>query len=239
MPIEIDREAVRTMAAAGAQLVDALPAKQYVEERLPGAINIPLEKLDSQAVAALDRDKPVIVYSHDYQCDLSARAAWRLETLGFTQVFRYAAGKADWFANGLPREGKQAGIPHAGELARTDAPICHLNDRAGDVYERVRASGWDMCVVVNGLRATLGALSLEAMISDPNASAEQLMDPGPNTIRPSWTFEETTEYLKGRNLDRVLVTTSEGVLIGVYFQSEAARRMDSLRAAKRAVHGDR
>ena len=29
----------------GAQLVDALPAKQYVEERLPGVINIPLKQV--------------------------------------------------------------------------------------------------------------------------------------------------------------------------------------------------
>ena len=55
------------MAAGGAQLVDALPAKQYEEERLPGALNIPLKKLDSVAARALDRDKPVIVYCYDYQ----------------------------------------------------------------------------------------------------------------------------------------------------------------------------
>jgi rhodanese-related sulfurtransferase len=67
MPIEIDREEVRTMAAGGAQLIDVLPSKQYEEERLPGAINIPLKKLDGQAVAALDRNRPVIVYCYEYQ----------------------------------------------------------------------------------------------------------------------------------------------------------------------------
>src|SRR5215475_15364883 len=227
MPTEINREEVLTMAAVGAQLVETLPVSQYEEERLPGAVSIPLRNLDGRTAATLDRNKPVIVYGYDYQCDLSARAAWRLESLGFTQVFRYTAGKADWFANGLPREGKQADIPNAGELARTDAPICHLNDRAGDVYDRIRASGWDMCVVVNGQHVPLGTLNLEAMVSDPKAAAEQLMEPGPDTIRPSRSFEETSEYLKRRNSDRVLVTTSDGVLIGVYFKSDAARRMDS------------
>ena len=67
MPIEINRENVRKMVADGAQLVDVLPAKQYEEERLPSAINIPLKKLDGQAVSALDRDNPVIVYCYDYQ----------------------------------------------------------------------------------------------------------------------------------------------------------------------------
>ncbi len=226
------------MAAVGAQLVETLPASQYEEERLPGAINIPLEKLDSRTAATLDRNRPVIVYCYDYQCDLSARAAWRLESLGFTKVFRYAAGKADWFANGLPREGRQAGVPHAGDLARTDPPTCHLDDRAGDVYRRVRDSDWDMCVVVNGRRAPLGLLSLDAMAKDPDATAEQLMEPGPATIRPSWTFEKTSEYLKERNQDRVLVTTSEGLLIGVYFQADAERRMDNYRRqSRRATSG--
>jgi rhodanese-related sulfurtransferase len=35
---------------------------------------------------------------------MSPRAAAQLETLGFTKVFDYEAGKADWFAAGLPRE---------------------------------------------------------------------------------------------------------------------------------------
>lgn len=236
MPTEINREETRAMAASGAQLIETLPIGEYEEERLPGAINIPLKKLDSQTVARLDRNKPVIVYCYDYQSDLSARAAWRLETLGFIQVFRYAAGKADWFANGLPREGRQANIPHAGELARTDAPTCHLNDRVGAVHDRIQASGWDMCVVINGRRVPLGALSLEVMATDPNAAAEQLMEPGPATIRPSWTFERTSEYLKGQNQDRVLVTTSEGLLIGVYLQANAERYMDDFRRrVKRAT----
>src|SRR5262249_20913747 len=176
MPTEINREEVLTMAAVGAQLVETLTAGQYEEERLPGAISIPLEKLDGRAVAALDRDKTVIVYSYDYQCDLSARAAWRLESLGFTQVFRYVAGKVDWFANGLPREGKQAGVPHAGDLARTDTPTCHLIDRVGAIYDRVQASGWDMCGVVNGRREPLGALSFDAMVTDPNAAPGAVSD---------------------------------------------------------------
>jgi hypothetical protein len=93
-----------------------------------------------------------------------------------------------------------------------------------------------MCVVVNGRRVPLGALRLEAMARDPNATAEQLMELGPTTIRPSWTFEQTSKYLKEQNQDRVLVTTSEGILIGVYFQADAERHMDNFRRqVKRAT----
>ncbi len=39
---------------------------------------------------------------------MSPRAAWRFESLGGTRVYDYVAGKVDWFAAGLPREGRPA-----------------------------------------------------------------------------------------------------------------------------------
>jgi hypothetical protein len=33
--------------------------------------------------------------------------------LGFTQVYDYVAGKADWLAHGPPTEGEQAQVPRA------------------------------------------------------------------------------------------------------------------------------
>ncbi len=48
---------------------------------------------------------------------MSPRAAWRLESLGFTKVFDYVAGKADWSASGLPMEGKLANYCRAGSVA--------------------------------------------------------------------------------------------------------------------------
>jgi CheY-like chemotaxis protein len=91
--------------------------------------------------------------------------------------------------------------------------------------------------VINEQRVVLGTLSSEALISDPNAAAEQLMEPGPTTIRPNWSFEETSEYLRKQNLDRILVTTSDGRLKGVFFQDEAARRMDDSRAGRSQTEG--
>jgi rhodanese-related sulfurtransferase len=43
-----------------------LPPAEYAEEHLPGATSIPLETLDAQATAVLDRRKPVVVYCWDY-----------------------------------------------------------------------------------------------------------------------------------------------------------------------------
>ncbi len=65
MPTEIDREELTRMLESGAQLVEVLPAKEYDEEHLPGAVNIPLRRLEGEATTLLDRERPVIVYCWD------------------------------------------------------------------------------------------------------------------------------------------------------------------------------
>src|SRR2546428_759896 len=49
----------------------------------------------------------------------------------------------------LPTEGTNAERPRAGDVARRDAPTCHLDERLGDVATRAASAGWDACVVVN------------------------------------------------------------------------------------------
>src|SRR6266851_7861328 len=115
---------------------------------------------------------------------MSARAAWRLETLGFEQVFRYTPGKADWMAAGLPIEGSKASIPRVGSVARRDVPTCRLGERLGDVSARVRAMGWDLCVVVNEGNIVLGRLRPPVLEGDADATVEIVMEPGPVTYRP-------------------------------------------------------
>jgi len=67
MPSPIDRAAVTRLVAAGAQLVEVLPAKEYEAEHLPGAIGLPLGELTRDTAARLHRDRPVIVYCADNQ----------------------------------------------------------------------------------------------------------------------------------------------------------------------------
>lgn len=65
MPKEIDRNELRKLVAEGAQLVEVLPSPEYEEEHLPGAIHIPLKKIDVIGTQSLDRKRPVIVYCWD------------------------------------------------------------------------------------------------------------------------------------------------------------------------------
>jgi phage shock protein E len=67
MPTNIDRHGVQRLVVEGAQLVEVLPPKDYEDEHLPGAINIPLKQLDRKTTTILDRNQPVIVYCYDNQ----------------------------------------------------------------------------------------------------------------------------------------------------------------------------
>jgi rhodanese-related sulfurtransferase len=67
MPTEVHRAEVQRLVADGAQLVDVLPAEEYETDHLPTALNLPLKQLNRETAARLDRDRPVIVYCHDYQ----------------------------------------------------------------------------------------------------------------------------------------------------------------------------
>lgn len=65
MPRSIDRDEVRRVVQEGAALVEVLPVKEYEEDHLPGAISLPLRRLEEEAVTLLDPTRPVIVYCWD------------------------------------------------------------------------------------------------------------------------------------------------------------------------------
>jgi len=153
---------------------------------------------------------------------MSVRAAWRLETLGFEQVFRYGPGKEDWMAAGLPIEGSKASIPRVGSVARRDIPTCRLDERLGGVSARVLATGWDQCVVVNEGNIVLGRLRRPALEVDADAIVETVMEPGPVTYRPHVVAEDAARTLAERHVQSVLVTTGDGELIGVFRPEDAA-----------------
>ena len=91
-------------------LVEALPAKYYLDNHLPGAINIPHDEVDALATTLLpDKNAPIVVYCANGPCRNSGIAAARLAELGYSNVRDYHEGKADWIEAGLPVEsGPQA-----------------------------------------------------------------------------------------------------------------------------------
>jgi rhodanese-related sulfurtransferase len=66
MPREIhEREEVRALIERGAQVVEVLSPEEFEEDHLPGAINLPLGRLEREARSRLDPDRPVLVYCWD------------------------------------------------------------------------------------------------------------------------------------------------------------------------------
>jgi rhodanese-related sulfurtransferase len=61
----IDLAGLRGLIASGAQLVEVLPAEEYRELHLPGAINIPLKQLDAESAQQLDPGRDTVVYCWD------------------------------------------------------------------------------------------------------------------------------------------------------------------------------
>lgn len=61
----IDRDRICRLMEQGAQIVDVLPAREYGEDHLPGALNLPLRKIEADAARVLDPGRPVVVYCAD------------------------------------------------------------------------------------------------------------------------------------------------------------------------------
>ena len=62
---DVDRHELQRLMKEGAQLVEVLPKEEYEEEHLPGAISLPLRRLEAEVTAILDRDRPVVTYCWD------------------------------------------------------------------------------------------------------------------------------------------------------------------------------
>lgn len=154
---------------------------------------------------------------------MSPRAAWRLESLGFSEVYDYVAGKVDWLAAGLETHGTNAERPRAVDVASRDVPTCRLDERLGDVRQRVMSAGWDASVVVNEEGIVLGLLRAGELEGEPGTSVEQAMRPGPSTFRPFVGIEEMAKYMTDHDLVSVPVTASDGKLVGLLWRDDAVR----------------
>ncbi len=151
---------------------------------------------------------------------MSPRAAWRLESLGFVEVYDYTGGKLDWLAAGLPTEGTNAERPRAGGLARKDVPTCRLDERLGDVRDRVRYQAWEAAVVVNEERVVFGLLRAKELAGDGDQLIAQAMRPGPSTFRPYVLAEEMAHSMVDHKLESSPITTSDGRLVGLLLQKD-------------------
>jgi CBS domain-containing protein len=143
---------------------------------------------------------------------MSPRAAWRLERFGYDPVYDYSVGKVDWLAAGLPTEGTGDRSGRVGNVMDRSVPTCGPDDGVTDVVARV---GPQLCIVVNERGIVLGRLRLDRLADGEARTAEDVMEPGPATVRANEDLAETLERMRTRKVGSLIVSTPEGVLLGV------------------------
>jgi CBS domain-containing protein len=74
---------------------------------------------------------------------------------------------------------------------------------------------WLICVVVNGEGIVQGLLGRQALRAGEPIPAAEAMSLGLSTIRPSARREAVAERMRDQQLIRIVVTHSDGVLVGV------------------------
>jgi rhodanese-related sulfurtransferase len=83
----------------GLPIINTLPHDSFDETRIPGAISIPEDEpdfADRVARAVGTKDKKLVVYCANQQCDSSEKATKKLEAAGFTSVLTYKGGAEAW-----------------------------------------------------------------------------------------------------------------------------------------------
>jgi rhodanese-related sulfurtransferase len=108
--VEIGREELLARMDAGELvLVDALAPLSYAGGHLPGATNIPPDRVDALAHRRIPSlDTLVVVYCAGPDCDSSIDVASQLVGLGYRNVAHYRGGKHDWTGAGLALESARA-----------------------------------------------------------------------------------------------------------------------------------
>lgn len=104
---DITREELKEMMDAGESfvLINVLDPEDFENEHICGSINIPSSTIARDAVNLLNRDDTIVVYCADTACTASSIAAEKLDSLGFSDIWRYEGGLADWKAAGYCVEG--------------------------------------------------------------------------------------------------------------------------------------
>ena len=102
-------ELVQQIQAGAVVVVETLGPAYFESGHLPGAVNVPHDQVGRLAASVLpDKDAAIVTYCSNTACRNSEIAATQLRSMGYTDVRKYAEGKQDWEAAGLPLE---VGVP--------------------------------------------------------------------------------------------------------------------------------
>jgi len=85
--------------------VETLAPERYREAHIPGALNIPPERIQELAPQLLrSKTSEIVTYCTNTHGHVSSYAARELAAMGYTNVAHYPEGKQGWMEAGLPVE---------------------------------------------------------------------------------------------------------------------------------------
>ena len=88
----------------GLYVINILDKPFYQDAHIKGSIHVPFMDL-SEYAGKLDRNAEIVVYCSNYACSASGAAAQQLLDMGFTKVWAYEGGIAEWYQLNFPVEG--------------------------------------------------------------------------------------------------------------------------------------
>ena len=137
--------------------------------------------------------------------------------LGFSDVYDYVLGKADWLAHGLQSQGSIADEPTAGSVLRSDVATARLAEPVGAGPAPGRG---ELRTRLSDDGTLLGRLRRAALDGDPSATAESVMEAGPATIRPNQPLEAVAAGLQSHGHTTRLFADPSGRLVGVVHRDD-------------------
>jgi len=85
--------------------IDARPEPEFNELHIAGAVNLTADRLNHQGVdtlAGIDRQRQIVVYCGQKNCDASLEVAEVLQARGFINVMAFLEGFRAWDEAGYP-----------------------------------------------------------------------------------------------------------------------------------------
>lgn len=104
---EITREELKEMMDGGESfvLINVLDPEDFENEHICGSINLPSSTIARDAVDLLNKDDTLVLHCSGPACTASEIAADKLDSLGFSDIWRFKGGIEEWKAAGYCLEG--------------------------------------------------------------------------------------------------------------------------------------
>jgi CBS domain-containing protein len=128
------------------------------------------------------------------------------------------AGKADWLASDLPFEGT---AQLAGMFTRRGVAATGEQTPVTEALRQLEAQGFGPVLVLNNAGVVTGAAYRDRLqTASGEAEVGTVMRFGVSTVRPSEDAAALAHRMGHAGVTRVVVTRSDGTLIGLFFATD-------------------